>query len=115
MKGFIEVTLLNDRKRLVNINICKISSVGIEQLLGTINFYTTIHFVDACKGEEDIIVVKEPYEEVKELIHNGLSPFKAEVRDNKIYGRGTSDDKGGAIASLTALKIIKEMNKRDKI
>lgn len=29
-------------------------------------------------------------------------PYKATIKDNKIYGRGTSDDKGGAIASLTA-------------
>lgn len=37
-------------------------------------------------------------------------PFKATIKDNKIYGRGTSDDKGAAIASLTALKIIKDNN-----
>ena len=37
-------------------------------------------------------------------------PFKATIKDNKIYGRGTSDDKGGAIASLSALKIIKDLN-----
>lgn len=37
-------------------------------------------------------------------------PFNATIKDNKIYGRGTSDDKGATIASLIALKIIKESN-----
>lgn len=37
-------------------------------------------------------------------------PFKATIKDNKIYGRGTSDDKGATIASMIALKIIKDLN-----
>lgn len=37
-------------------------------------------------------------------------PFKATIKNNKIYGRGTSDDKGAAIASMVALKIINDLN-----
>ena len=35
-------------------------------------------------------------------------PYAAEVHDGKIYGRGTSDDKGPAIAVLYAMKALKE-------
>ncbi|MFO7815916.1 MAG: dipeptidase PepV [Halanaerobiales bacterium] len=35
-------------------------------------------------------------------------PYEAEIHDNKIYGRGTIDDKGPAVASLYALKAVKE-------
>lgn len=46
-------------------------------------------------------------------------PFCATIKDNKIYGRGTSDDKGAVVASMLALKIIKEMgiplNKRVRL
>ncbi len=36
-------------------------------------------------------------------------PFKATIVGDKIFGRGTSDDKGGAVCSLMALKILTEM------
>lgn len=37
-------------------------------------------------------------------------PFTATIKDNKIYGRGTSDDKGATVASLVALKLLKDSN-----
>lgn len=37
-------------------------------------------------------------------------PFCLTIKDDIIYGRGVSDDKGALIASMTALKIIKESN-----
>lgn len=36
-------------------------------------------------------------------------PFKAEIRNGRIYGRGTLDDKGMVIASLYAMKAAKEL------
>lgn len=36
-------------------------------------------------------------------------PYKPEIRDNKIYARGTSDDKGPSVAAYYAMKIIKEL------
>ncbi|MCF8002262.1 MAG: dipeptidase PepV [Halanaerobiales bacterium] len=35
-------------------------------------------------------------------------PYNAEIHDNKMYGRGTIDDKGPVVASLYALKAIKD-------
>ena len=35
-------------------------------------------------------------------------PYGGEIHDGKIYGRGTSDDKGPAIACLYAMKALKE-------
>ncbi len=36
-------------------------------------------------------------------------PYAAEIHDNKIYGRGTIDDKGPTIAALLGLKAIKDL------
>ena len=36
-------------------------------------------------------------------------PFGAEIRDGKMYGRGTSDDKGPVVAALYAMAAIKQL------
>ncbi|MFP4020353.1 MAG: dipeptidase PepV [Halanaerobium sp.] len=46
-------------------------------------------------------------------------PYAAEIHDDKIYGRGTIDDKGPAVAGLYAMKIVQELgvklNKRVRL
>ncbi len=46
-------------------------------------------------------------------------PYAAELHDGKIFGRGTIDDKGPAVAALYAMKIVKELgiklNKRVRL
>ncbi|AFM22534.1 dipeptidase, putative [Acetomicrobium mobile DSM 13181] len=39
-----------------------------------------------------------------------VDPFGGEIKDGKIYGRGSIDDKGPTVAVLYALKAIKESN-----
>lgn len=38
------------------------------------------------------------------------APFKPIVKDGKLYGRGAADDKGPAVATLYAMRAIKELN-----
>ncbi len=45
-------------------------------------------------------------------------PYKAEIHNNKLYGRGSVDDKGPLMAAYTALQILKDnfkLNKRFRI
>jgi dipeptidase, putative len=37
-------------------------------------------------------------------------PFNPVVKDGKLYGRGTIDDKGPAVAALYAMKAVKDLN-----
>jgi acetylornithine deacetylase/succinyl-diaminopimelate desuccinylase-like protein len=39
-------------------------------------------------------------------------PFSGVVKNNKLYGRGASDDKSGVAAMMEILKLLKEPNKR---
>jgi len=39
-----------------------------------------------------------------------FEPFSGEIKDNKVFGRGTSDQKAGMASMLTALKILSELN-----
>ena len=46
-----------------------------------------------------------PADEVSEWT---TPPFQADVRDGKLYGRGTADMKGGLMASVLAVKLLKD-------
>jgi putative selenium metabolism hydrolase len=39
-----------------------------------------------------------------------FEPFSGHIKDNKVFGRGTSDQKGGMASMLTAIKILKELS-----
>lgn len=46
--------------------------------------------------------------EVGDVSGWSFDPFKAFVKDNRIYGRGTSDMKGGLAGALFAFKVLKD-------
>ena len=43
-----------------------------------------------------------------------FNPFSATIKDDKIYGRGTIDDKGPVVAALYAMKAVSDNYKIDK-
>lgn len=49
-----------------------------------------------------------------DVVHEGTGwttpPYEADIREGRIYGRGSADNKGPAIASLYAMKCVKELN-----
>ena len=70
-------------------NYCGYAQIGEgEQLIGIL-------------GHLDIVPAGEGWDS---------DPFKMVEKDGKLYGRGVSDDKGAVVASMIAMKIIKDMN-----
>lgn len=63
MKGFIELTLIDDTK--VTINLSNITDFGLNKKDGFV-------YVGFATTENDVAPVKESYEEVKELIKEAI-------------------------------------------
>lgn len=62
---------------------------------------------DLGEGEE-IVGVLAHVDVVPEGSGWTYPPYAGEIHDGKIYGRGTTDDKGPAIAAMYAMKALKE-------
>lgn len=65
--------------------------------------------VEMGEGEE-ILALLCHVDVVPEGSNWTYPPYAAEVHNNKIFGRGTIDDKGPAAAALYAMKIVKDLN-----
>ena len=74
--------------------------------------------VEMGEGEE-ILALLCHLDVVPEGSNWTYPPYAAEIHDDKIYGRGTIDDKGPAVAGLYAMKIVQELgiklNKRVRL
>lgn len=68
---------------------------------------------------EDIVGILVHLDVVPEGSNWTYPPYGAEIHDNKMYGRGTIDDKGPTIAALYAMKAVQdsgiELNKRVRL
>lgn len=77
-------------------------------------------YIEFGEGEEMVGIIGH-LDVVPAKLEDGWSssPFDAVIHDNKIYGRGSIDDKGPVVASLYAMKAIlnsgKKINKRVRL
>lgn len=77
-------------------------------------------YIEFGEGEEMVGIVGH-LDVVPAKLEDGWSspPFEAQIRENKIYGRGSIDDKGPVVASLYAMKAIldsgEKLNKRVRL
>lgn len=60
-------------------------------------------------GEDPILSVLAHLDVVPEGTGWTSDPYKARIADGKIFGRGSIDDKGPAVAAIYALKALKEL------
>lgn len=102
------------------VNQCLESFLDIAKSLGlkTKNIDGYAGHVEIGEGEE-ILGILCHLDVVPEGSNWTYPPYAAEIHDGKIYGRGTIDNKGPAIASLYALKAIQDsgikLNKRVRL
>ena len=76
------------------------STINLDGYAGHIEYGTQKDFVGMI-GHLDVVPAGSGWT---------YPPYGAEIHDNKMYGRGTEDDKGPTIAAYYALKILKELN-----
>ena len=75
----------------------------------TVNVDNMIGYAEYGEGDEMIAVLGH-LDVVPEGDGWKYSPYAAEIHNGKIYGRGTTDDKGPTIGALYALKAVKDLN-----
>lgn len=72
-----------------------------ENYVGTVDFNGKEKALDIL-AHLDVVPVSEDW--------TVTQPFEPIVKDGKLYGRGSSDDKGPAIVALHAMKAVKDLN-----
>lgn len=75
----------------------------------TVNVDNMIGYAEYGYGDEMIAVLGH-LDVVPEGEGWSSPPYGAEIHEGKIYGRGTTDDKGPTIGALYALKAVKDSN-----
>lgn len=73
----------------------------------TVNLDDYCGYIEMGQGEE-IVGILAHLDVVPASDSWNSDPFKLTIVDDKMYGRGTSDDKGAVVCSLTALRLLKE-------
>ncbi len=99
---------------------CLEEALGIAEKMGfeTVNMDNFCGYAEIGEGEE-IIGIAGHLDIVPAGKGWDTDPFTLTEKEGRVYGRGVSDDKGACIASLYALKFIKEsgikLNKRIRV
>jgi succinyl-diaminopimelate desuccinylase len=75
----------------------------------TVNLDNMIGYAEYGKSDEMIAVLGH-LDVVPEGEGWTYPPYEAQIHNGRIYGRGTTDDKGPIIGALYALKAIKDLN-----
>ena len=93
--------------REVNRALAYTLDLAAEMGLRTVNIDGHVGYAEYGGGAEMIAVLSH-----LDIVPEGdgwtYPPFEGRIADGKIYGRGTTDDKGPLIASLFALKALKD-------
>ena len=76
------------------------STTNYDSYVGAIDFGTMERHLDIL-AHLDVVPAGEGW--------TVTEPFNPIVKDGKIYGRGTADDKGPAVAALYAMRCVKEL------
>lgn len=77
------------------------------------NLDNMIGWAEMGDGEEHVAVLTH-LDVVPEGKGWTYPPYGAQIHDNRIYGRGANDDKGALIASLYAMKVLKDLGLKMK-
>ena len=93
------------KQEMERIGFDEIRVDGLGNLLGRIGSGPRVVAID---GHIDTVDVGNP--DLWEV-----DPFKGDLRDGLIYGRGTSDQKGGIASAIYAGKILKKIGMPDKV
>jgi len=117
---FPSVSMDNDSDNAPFGDDCKkaleyILDLGTKMGFKTKNLDGFCGYIEFGEGEE-IVGIMGHLDVVPALEEDGWTnpPFSPIVRDNKIFGRGTLDDKGPTIASLYAMKAVSDNAKISK-
>lgn len=88
-----------------------IHCLNLSESLGfkAVNVDNMIGYAEYGQGDEMIAILGH-LDVVPEGEGWTYPPYAAEIHNGKIYGRGTTDDKGPTIGALYALKAIKDLN-----
>ena len=122
--GFKSVSVETDNINMPFGEECKkvldyILSLGEKMGFRTKNVDGYCGYIEFGKGAEIVGIIGH-LDVVPALEEDGwiTTPFEANIRNNKIYGRGAIDDKGPVVASLYAMKAVAEnckINKRVRL
>lgn len=93
------------------VNKCLNYALDLSQSLGfkTVNMDGYLGYAEYGEGE-DYVGVLGHLDVVPEGDGWKYPPYSGEIHEGKIYGRGTTDDKGPIMAALYGLKAIKDLN-----